>query len=158
MNKKFLKLAAEIALKSGCVRSKRGAVLVKNNKVLVKTYNIPFPENQFCQKRGCLRDKLGLGMGKELEKCRAVHAEAKAVSLAAKKGLATKGATAYVTCMPCMNCAKVMLVAGIKEIYFLDDHADKTSVVFLEKMGVKCQRVKLESDDVKMRLRDERGQ
>lgn len=147
-----------MALKSGCVRSKRGAVLVKNNKVLVKTYNTLFPKNSFCREKGCLRDKLHLGMGNELEKCRAIHAEAKAVSLAAKKGISTNGVTVYLTCMPCMNCAKAMLSAGIKEVYYLDDYADKTSVVFLEKMGVKCQRVKLENDNVKTRLRDENGQ
>jgi len=158
MNKKYLKQAAEIALKSGCIRGKRGAVIVKNSQVLVKAYNSPYPTNSFCQERGCLRDKLKLGMGKEAEKCRSIHAEAKAIALAAKKGHSLEGTTAYITGMPCINCAKLIIASGIKEVYYLDVHADRTGTMLLGKMGVVCQRVKLEGDKPEKRLRDVGGQ
>ena len=116
------------------------------------------PENDFCQKNGCLRDKLKLGLGKEAEKCRSIHAEAKAIAQAAKKGNNLRGAIAYVTCQPCINCAKLIYSAGIQKVYFLNQHADLTGKVFLEKMGVLCELVKLERDDPGKRLRDIRGQ
>jgi len=150
----FLMMAARIALKSGCRRAKNGAVITKGNRVLVKTYNRVFPENDFCQKKGCLRDKLKLGLGKEAEKCRSIHAEARAVSLAAKKGISLQGATAHLTSQPCINCAKLLYSVGIKKVYFLSFHADKTGKVFLEKMGINCQRVKPPGDDPSKRLRD----
>lgn len=155
---KYLKLASREAQKSNCLRGKTGTVLVKKGKVIVKTYNLIFPENDFCQRRGCLRDKLKLGLGKEAEKCRSIHSEARAVTLAAQKGIKLKGAMAYITFQPCINCAKLLYTAGIKAVYFLDRHADQTGKVFLEKMGVICQQVKLKKDNSKKRLRDISGQ
>lgn len=155
---KYLKKAADLALKSGCLRAKNGAILVKKNRVLVFACNQVFPENQFCQKNGCLRDKLKLGLGKEAEKCRSIHAEANAVTQAAQKGIGLKGATAYITSQPCINCAKLLFGAGINKVYFLNQHADQTGKVFLEKMGVPCEWVKLEGDDPGKRLRDTSGQ
>ncbi len=154
----FLKRAAKLALESGCVRGKRGAVIAKDGEVLVEAFNKVYPTNDFCQKHGCLRDKLKLGLGKDLEKCRSVHAEAQAISLAAKKGISLKNASAYITCMPCMNCAKLILVSGIKEIYYLDCYGDRTAVTLLGKMGVKCERVELKGDRSEQRLRDTSGQ
>lgn len=154
----YLRRAVRLAQRSGCLRAKRGAVLVKKGKILVEAYNVPYPRNDFCQKHGCLRDKLGLGLGRELEKCRAIHAEARAVALAARKGIALAGATAYLTCLPCLNCAKLLVTAGIKAVFYLDTYGDQTSVTFLERMGVKSQRVKLTGDRPEERLRDVRGQ
>jgi len=152
--KKLLKRATEIALQSGCLRSKRGAVFVKNGKIIIIAFNTPLPNNDFCSKIGCLRDKLKLGLGKELEKCRAIHAEAKAIAEAAKSGLSLKNTAAYLTCMPCINCAKLLIGAGIKKVYYIDNYGDTTSLTLLEKMGIKCQRVKPKNDKSEERLRD----
>jgi dCMP deaminase len=154
VNRGFLKKASRIAQKSNCQRARTGVVIVKNNRVLVSAYNQIFPLNDFCFKKGCLRDKLKLGLGKEAEKCRSLHAEAGAVTLAAKKGVSLKNAVAYPTCQPCINCAKLLYAAGIKRVYFLDKHADQTGKLFLEKMGIVCKQVRLEGDQSKQRLRD----
>lgn len=154
----FLKRAAEVARGSGCIRGKRGAVIVKEGEVVVEAYNLVFPENGFCQKNGCLRDKLKLGLGESAEKCRSIHSEARAICLAVKKGISLEGAVAYITCMPCMNCAKLLVEAGIKEIYYLDLYGDRTSLLFLEKMGIKCQRLAVAGDRPEERMRDVSGQ
>ncbi len=73
-----------------------------------------------------------------------IHAEIAAI-LAAPK---SDGATLYITDLPCPNCAKAMIVAGIKEIY-IDAHAeqpplghkmkpyfDDLSLVFLTRAGI----------------------
>jgi len=154
----YFQEAVKQAQKSGCLRAKTGVVLVKKNQVLIRAFNRIFPDNDFCQKHGCLRDKLKLGLGKEAEKCRSIHAEALAISLAAKKEIGLQDALAYLTYSPCMNCAKLLVAAGIKRVYFLDRHADQTGIVFLEKMGVKCQQNKLVGDNSQKRLRDTQGQ
>lgn len=154
----FLKIAAGEAQKSGCQRGKRGAVFVRNNKILIKAFNRVYPTNDFCQKHGCLRDKLKLGLGEKLERCRSIHAEAMGICLAAKKGISLKGATVYITCLPCINCAKLMLASGIKKVYYLDIYGDWIGEKFLQKMGVKCQRVVLAGDEPGKRLRDTKGQ
>jgi len=153
-DRQYLRRAAKIALKSGCVRAKRGAILVKDGKVAGWSFNLVLPKNDVCQKGGCLRDKMRLGLGKEPQICRSIHAEARVIAQAAKKGIGLNGAKAYITSAPCINCAKVLWVAGIGEVYFIDKHADKTGTVFLERMGVGCRRVKVEGDRQEQRLRD----
>jgi len=154
----WLKKALKIALKSGCLRGKRGLVIVKNAKEIMKTFNLVMPINDACIKGGCLRDKLKLGLGKDPHVCRSIHAEARAVSEAAKKGISLEDGVAYITCAPCMNCAKLLYIAGIREVYFVDAHADETGTVLLNKMGVKCVRVEIKNDNPELRLRDIIGQ
>lgn len=154
----FLKKAAEIALGSGCLRGKRGSVFVKEGKILGEAFNTCLPKNETCKELGCLRDKLGLQKGQDLEKCRAIHSEALVVCDAAREGISLDGATAYITCMPCINCAKLMLKAGIKEVYYIDVYGDRTGEILLQKMGVKCERIKLSDDKPESRLRDTEGQ
>jgi dCMP deaminase len=48
---------------------------------------------------------------------RAVHAEANAVAQAAKHGIATSGASIYVTLEPCLSCLKLIISAGIDEVF-----------------------------------------
>jgi dCMP deaminase len=156
--KEYLKLATREAEKSGCLRAKIGCVLVGGERVLVKSHNEIFPADQYCQEKGCLRDKLKLGLGQYAERCRAIHAEAKAVAQAAKKGVSLDGAVVYVTCCPCINCAKILVKAGIKEVYFLDQHGDSGGRKILEISGVKVERIALEGDDPATRLRDTSGQ
>ena len=158
MANKFLKRAVQLSKQSGCLRAKRAVVVVKDGKTVVEAYNKIFPNDDYCKTKGCLRDKLSLGLGKEAEKCRSIHSEAMAICLAAEKGISLKGAVAYITCAPCMNCAKLLVSSGIIKVYYLDEHGDKTSLAFLDKMGVSCQRLVLEGDDPKSRLRDVRGQ
>ena len=158
MTNKFLKRAARLSLKSGCLRAKRAVVIEKDGKVLVEAYNKIFPNDDFCKTNGCLRDKLGLGLGREAEKCRSIHSEAMAICLAARRGIDLDGSVAHITCAPCMNCAKLLVSSGIKRVYYLDEHGDKTSLVFLDKMGVGCKRLVLIGDDPKSRLRDAKGQ
>lgn len=162
MNKKriakYLRSSARLSVKSGCQRAKRGTVIVRGNNILVKAFNSVYPTNSFCKEKGCLRDKLRLGLGQQLEKCRSIHAEALAICRAAKKGISLEGATAFITSMPCINCAKLILAAGIKEVFYLDTYGDKTGEVFLKKMRVKCQRFKLNEDNPGGRLRSIEGQ
>jgi dCMP deaminase len=38
---------------------------------------------------------------------------------------------------PCVNCAKVIINSGIKEVVFLDKYRDTTGIELLERAGVK---------------------
>jgi len=157
-HRKYLKRAVGNALKSGCVRGKRGVVIVKDGRIIVEGYNSVYPTEDHCRRHGCLRDKLGLQMGQEVEKTRAVHAEALAVAEAAKKGIVLEGAVIYITCMPCINCAKLILASGMKEVYYLDLYGDRVGEKFLVQMGAMCKRMRLKGDRIETRLRDTGGQ
>ena len=49
---------------------------------------------------------------------RAVHAEANAIAQAAKHGIPTEGSSIYVTLEPCLSCLKLIISAGIHEVFF----------------------------------------
>jgi len=50
--------------------------------------------------------------------CRSAHAEANAIALAAKKGVALEGGTIYCTLEPCITCAKLIIMSGISRVIF----------------------------------------
>ena len=48
------------------------------------------------------------------------HAERNAIYNAARIGVSTRGCTMYLTCdMPCADCAKGIINAGIIKVYFM---------------------------------------
>jgi cytidine deaminase len=57
-----------------------------------------------------------------IEFMRAVHAEMAAITSAARRGVAVKGCTMYVTAFPCHECAKHIVSTGIREVYFVDPY------------------------------------
>jgi dCMP deaminase len=47
----------------------------------------------------------------------------------------------FITHAPCMDCAKGIYQAGIKSIYYRTSYRDSAGVEFLEKCGVKIEKV-----------------
>jgi dCMP deaminase len=88
----------------------------------------------------CIRKQLNIPSGQRYELCRASHAEFAAICQAAKKGISIDGSTLYCTCFPCIICAKAIISAGIKTIYYKGDFVDDLSREMLEQA---CKVVKL---------------
>ena len=73
-----------------------GAVIVRDNQVLSTGYNgAPKGLPNCCDLNECLRQKLGIPSGERHELCRAVHAEANAITQCAVNGTSCKGSTLY---------------------------------------------------------------
>lgn len=73
------------------------------------------------------------------------HAESNAISYAARHGLATDGATLISTHSPCFECAKMILSAGIVEVYYKEEYRLTESLDFLRSYNIKVERIKDES-------------
>ena len=71
-----------------------------------------------------------------------LHAERNALDKLAKRG-GTGGAdsTMFITTAPCLECAKSIYGAGIKEVYYTDDYRSEDGIYFLKKCGVKVEKV-----------------
>jgi dCMP deaminase len=111
-------LAKLAATRSTCLAFPVGAVIVKNKQVLATGYNGPPSGSEHCISQGfCYPGLASCDASKDLPS-RAVHAEANAVAQAAKHGIATTGASIYVTLEPCLSCLKLVMSAGIREIYY----------------------------------------
>ncbi|GAA6622516.1 deoxycytidylate deaminase [Scytonema sp. NUACC26] len=114
----FLMLAKLAATRSTCLAFPVGAVIVKNKQVLATGYNGPPSGSVHCTSQGyCYRGLSSCDASQTLPS-RAVHAEANAIAQAAKHGIPTDGASIYVTLEPCLSCLKLIISAGIKEVFY----------------------------------------
>lgn len=62
------------------------------------------------------------GVKEIIEYSRSIHAEMDALFSAARKGVSTVGATLYCTVYPCHNCARHLVTAGIKRVYYVEPY------------------------------------
>lgn len=114
----FLMMAKLAATRSTCLAFPVGAIIVKDRQVLATGYNGSPAGSAHCTEQGfCYPGLSSCDASKELPS-RAVHAEANALAQAAKHGIATEGAKIYVTLEPCLSCLKLVISAGIHEVYY----------------------------------------
>ena len=65
-----------------------------------------------------------------------IHAEQNAICDCAKRGVSCIGAVAFITHYPCLICTRLLLAAGISEIYYIHDYKNDELVDVLSKQ--KC--------------------
>ncbi|OQY01559.1 MAG: cytidine deaminase [Desulfobacteraceae bacterium 4572_130] len=123
-HKYFMDIAKLVGTRSTCIRRKVGAVLVKNKRILSSGYNGAPSGMDHCITIGCLRKQLNVPSGERHELCRGVHGEQNAIIQAAYYGISIKDSILYCTNQPCSICAKIIINAGIKKIYFDDEYND----------------------------------
>ena len=137
----FIELAYFVARRSTCTRRQVGAVIVKDKHILATGYNGAPKGIKHCLDVGCLRDKLGIPSGTRHEICMASHAEQNAIIQAAYHGIAIKDSVIYCTTHPCSICAKMIINAGIKKIYYVEGYPDELGKKLLDEAGL--ERIQL---------------
>lgn len=135
-NAYFMGIADLVAGRATCIRRKVGAVLVKERRILCSGYNGAPAGVAHCRETGCLREQLAVPSGVKHELCRGVHAEQNVIIQAAFHGVAVAGATLYCTNQPCSICAKMLINAGIKEVYYRDGYDDPLALDMFDRAGV----------------------
>jgi len=137
----FFQIAGQVATRSTCMRRQVGAVLVKDKRILSTGYNGAPRGISHCIEIGCLREELGVPSGERHELCRALHAEQNAIAQAALHGVKIEGATLYCTHQPCSLCAKMIINAGIVEVYFDEGYPDELATGFFAEAGIKLHKI-----------------
>ncbi|ACK69168.1 CMP/dCMP deaminase zinc-binding [Gloeothece citriformis PCC 7424] len=117
----FLMIAKLAATRSTCLAFPVGAVIVKDRQVLATGYNGSPSGSVHCTAQGFCYPGLSSCDASSTLPSRAVHAEANAIAQAAKHGINTNGASIYVTLEPCISCLKLIISAGIKEVFYETD-------------------------------------
>lgn len=130
-----------MAKRSTCRRRQVGTILVKDNRVLATGYNGAPSGLKHCLDVGCLREEMGIPSGERQELCRGLHAEQNVIIQAAFHGVSVAGSTLFCTCLPCITCSKMLIQAGIREIYYLEGYPDELSLNMLESAGIKVIQV-----------------
>ena len=129
----FLKLAMLVSERATCPRMHVGCVLVRDKRILATGYNGSIAGQPHCDDVGCLIV--------DNHCVRTIHAEMNAIIQCAIHGVSTKGATAYITNMPCTTCSKALIGAGIKEIVIFSDYHDTLAEEFFAAAGVPIRRL-----------------
>lgn len=71
-----------------------------------------------------------------------LHAERAVISLCAKEGIRTKGASLYVTTFPCEDCAREIAFAGFSKVFFKEGYSVLNALEVLKSRGVQIIQVK----------------
>ena len=132
----FMKAACLVSERATCLRRKVGAVLVKDKRILATGYNGAPSRITHCETTGCLREQLKVPSGERHELCRGLHAEQNVLVQAALHGVSTKESILYITCSPCIICAKMIINAGIKKVVCREHYPDKMTEDFFKEAGV----------------------
>lgn len=139
----YANLCVQASLRSTCIRRRVGAVIVKNDRVISMGYNgAPVGLANCCDHpERCYRSKHNIPSGQDLHLCFASHAEVNAIMEALKTGTNLEGASLFVNCFPCSNCAKTIIQSGISEVYYIDDYDNDFSKIMLNEAGVKLVKL-----------------
>lgn len=124
----FLKVAMLVSERATCPRMHCGCVLVKDKNIIATGYNGSLPGHPHCVQIGCeVVDN----------HCqRTIHSEKNALLQAAKLGHSCKDSTAYVTNLPCYECSKALIMAGIKRVVIFGDYHCHRSLDNFKKAGI----------------------
>lgn len=124
----FMNIAREVATRSTCDRKHVGAVVVRDKCILATGYNGSVRGLPHCDDEG--------HMMVDGHCVRTVHAEANAITQAAKNGHRIDTATIYVTASPCWNCFKLIVNSGIMRIAFGEFYRDQRIFEVSERLGI----------------------
>ena len=133
---RYLRMARIWAENSYCQRRKVGALVVKEKMIISDGYNgTPSGFENVCE------DEMNV------TKPYVLHAEANAITKLARSSNNSDGATLYVTASPCIECAKLIIQAGIKRVVYADEYRLTDGIDLLRRAGIEC--VKFEKKDEK---------
>jgi len=141
-----MKTAETFAELSHARRLHVGAIVVKDDRIISIGYNgMPAGWDNNCE-----TETVELYSGYEgaihrtvlKTKPEVLHAEMNALMKLAKSNESGDEATMFITHAPCIDCAKGMYQAGIKQVFYKTEYRDTAGLDFLNKCGLEIEQVK----------------
>ena len=130
LDKRYLRMASIWAENSYCQRRKVGAIIVKDQMIISDGYNgTPSGFENICE------DEDGR------TKPYVLHAEANAITKVARSNKSSDNATLYVTASPCVECAKLIIQAGIKRVVYNELYRICDGLDLLTRAGIECVHI-----------------
>ena len=130
---RYLRMARIWAENSYCHRRKVGALVVKEKMIISDGYNgTPSGFENVCE------DAHGVTHPYVL------HAEANAITKLARSGNNSDQATLYVTASPCIECAKLIIQAGMRRVVYAEQYRLTDGIDLLRRAGVEVEHLPLD--------------
>ena len=133
LDSRYLRMAQIWAENSYCRRRKVGAIIVKDKMIISDGYNgTPVGFENVCEDEN------------DSTKAYVLHAEANAITKVAQSNNSSRDATLYVTSSPCIECAKLIIQAGIKRVVFKEIYRLTDGIQLMERAGIECLQLDAE--------------
>jgi dCMP deaminase len=127
---RYIEMARTWAKNSYCKRRQVGALLVKDRMIISDGYNgTPSGFENECEDED------------NKSKPYVLHAEANAITKVAKSNNSSEGATLYITDSPCIDCAKLIIQAGIERVVYGDEYRKTEGIQLLEKARIEIVKI-----------------
>ena len=125
---RYLQMARVWAQNSYCQRRQVGALVVKQGMIISDGYNgTPSGFENVCE------DENGI------TKPYVLHAEANAITKLARSSNNSDGATIYITASPCIECAKLIIQAGIKRVVYGEQYRLTDGIDLLKRASIEVE-------------------
>ncbi len=125
LDRRYIRMAGIWAENSYCQRRKVGALIVKDKMIISDGYNgTPSGFENVCEDEN------------NVTKPYVLHAEANAITKIARSNNSSDGATLYVTASPCIECAKLIIQAGIKRVVYSEKYRLEDGIDLLRRAGI----------------------
>ncbi|MCD6346777.1 MAG: dCMP deaminase family protein [Bacteroidales bacterium] len=132
VDRRYLRMAGIWAENSYCKRRKVGALMVKDKMIISDGYNgTPTGFENICEDEN------------DTTKAYVLHAEANAITKIAKTNQSSKGSTLYITSSPCIECAKLIIQAGVERVVYSDKYRTEEGIKLLERAGIIIEYLEL---------------
>ena len=130
---RYLRMAHIWSENSYCQRRQVGALVVKDKMIISDGYNgTPSGFENVCEEDGVTKPYV-------------LHAEANAITKIARSGNNSDGSTLYVTDSPCIECAKLIIQAGIKRVIYSREYRLTDGIDLLRRAGIEVKFVPIEN-------------
>ncbi len=122
---RYLRMAKIWSENSYCKRRQVGCLVVKDKMIISDGYNgTPSGFDNVCEDNSNVTYPYVL------------HAEANAITKLARSSNNSDGATLYVTDSPCIECAKLIIQAGIKRVVYAKEYRLTDGLELLRKANI----------------------
>lgn len=129
---RYLKMAKIWAENSYCKRRQVGALLVKDKMIISDGYNgTPSGFENECEDEN------------NVSKPYVLHAEANAITKVAKSNNNSDGATLYITSSPCIECAKLIIQAGIIRVIYCELYRNEEGIRLLNRAKIEVVHIEI---------------
>ena len=133
---RYLRMATIWAENSYCQRRKVGALIVKDKMIISDGYNgTPAGFENICENE------------EGFTKPYVLHAEANAITKIACSNNNSSGATMYVTTSPCIECAKLIIQAGIKRVVYCNKYRLTDGIYLLRRAGIEVVHIEFNDSE-----------
>ncbi|MCF0199615.1 MAG: dCMP deaminase family protein [Bacteroidaceae bacterium] len=129
LHRRYLRMAFIWSENSYCQRRQVGALIVKDKMIISDGYNgTPSGFENVCEEGNVTKPYV-------------LHAEANAITKIARSGNNSDGATLYVTDSPCIECAKLIIQAGIHTVVFSRSYRLTDGIDLLRRAGIEVIQI-----------------